>query len=34
MGEEASHDIADIQGAIIALHMFVVAGEREIGLGA
>ena len=29
VGQEVSHDVADIQGAIIDLHMFVVAGGRE-----
>jgi len=29
VGQETSDDIADIQGAIIDLHMFVVVGGRE-----
>src|SRR4029077_12592762 len=28
MGEEVGHEIADTQGAIIDLHMFVVVGGR------
>jgi hypothetical protein len=29
VGEETGADIADIQGAVIDLHMFVAAGGRE-----
>ena len=29
VGQDVSHDIADTQGAIIDLHMFVVVGGRE-----
>ena len=29
VGQEISHDIADIQGAIIDLHLFVLVGGRE-----
>ena len=29
VGQDVSPDIADMQGAIIDLHMFVVAGGRE-----
>jgi precorrin-6B methylase 2 len=29
VGQEVSHDIADIQGAIIDLHMFLLVGGRE-----
>ena len=29
VGQDVSHDIADTQGAIIDLHMFVAVGGRE-----